>query len=228
MTLQKDLKRLVRARMKKTGESYTSARAQLVKKANPSAAKAPPLPANYLELAGMSDAALSARTGRTWPEWVRVLDRVGAAGMRHADVARHLHAVEGVPSWWSQMVTVGYERIRGLRDVGQRRGGGYEVSRSRTIAAPAARIFRAFSERRARARWLPGVALEIRTATPSRSLRITWPDGTDVHVWIQEKGAAKGQVGIQHGRLASKADAEKARAYWGERLPVLAAMLART
>ena len=32
MPTGKDLKRLVRARMKKTGESYTAARAQLLKK----------------------------------------------------------------------------------------------------------------------------------------------------------------------------------------------------
>ena len=35
MTQNKDLKRLVRARMKKTGEAYTAARAQIMKKGRP-------------------------------------------------------------------------------------------------------------------------------------------------------------------------------------------------
>ena len=44
MPKQKDLKRLVRERMAKTGESYTAARAQLITKRNPS-------PDEYAELA---------------------------------------------------------------------------------------------------------------------------------------------------------------------------------
>jgi hypothetical protein len=35
MTRDKDLKRLVRTRMKKTGEAYTAARAQITKKSKP-------------------------------------------------------------------------------------------------------------------------------------------------------------------------------------------------
>ena len=51
MPKQKDLKRLVRSRMKKTGESYTAARAQLVRKCEPTRP-------NYAELAGMSDTSV--------------------------------------------------------------------------------------------------------------------------------------------------------------------------
>lgn len=60
MPKQKDLKRLIRARASKTGEAYTAARLQLLKKNEP-------LP-NYAEIAGMSDAAVSKQTGRTWLE----------------------------------------------------------------------------------------------------------------------------------------------------------------
>jgi len=37
-----------------------------------------PLPDDYATIAGMSDEAVSAKTGRTWPEWVAVLDGIGA------------------------------------------------------------------------------------------------------------------------------------------------------
>jgi hypothetical protein len=107
MPIQKDLKRIVRSRMKKTGESYTAARLQLVKK------KHEPLP-DYAALAGQSDEAVSRRTGHTWPEWVRILDAKGAATMEHPAIARMVSGL-GVPDWWSQTVTVGYERIKGLR-----------------------------------------------------------------------------------------------------------------
>src|SRR5258708_4913455 len=100
MPTNKDFKRLVRGRMQKTGESYTAA--------------PPPRPAAYATLAGMRDAAVKAKTGCTWERWVQALDRVQAHAWPHREIARHVSARYKIPSWWAQMVTVGYERIRGL------------------------------------------------------------------------------------------------------------------
>ena len=148
MPKQKDLKRLVRSRMHKTGESYTIARTQLLKKKakRPSGKSLPP---DYLSLAGMSDEAVRAKTGKTWAQWVRALDAVDASAMAHREIARHVHEEHGTSGWWAQMVTVAYERIRGLRDVGQRRGGTYDVNKSKTVAVPLAKLYRAFSDKRA-------------------------------------------------------------------------------
>ena len=146
MPKQKDLKRLIRSRMEKTGEAYTAARAQLLKKSEPTS--------NYAKVGGMSDASVSKATGRTWAQWVGLLDRVGAARKPHPEIAKYVSSL-GTPGWWSQMVTVGYERIRGLRDRGQRRGGGYGATKSRTFNVPAAQLFNAFANARQRRRWLP-------------------------------------------------------------------------
>ena len=56
MTRQKSFKRLVRARMEKTGESYTAARAVLLAARETAGAQAPPLVT--------SDEAIRQRTGR--------------------------------------------------------------------------------------------------------------------------------------------------------------------
>jgi hypothetical protein len=92
MPTNKDLKRLVRARMQKTGEAYTTARAQLLHKqqlpsASPRTPTAPPPAPDYGKLAGMSDATIEARTGRTWAQWVSVLDPVGAHQWPHREIA---------------------------------------------------------------------------------------------------------------------------------------------
>jgi hypothetical protein len=49
-----------------------------------------------------------------------------------------------IPGWWSQTVAVGYERIKGLRAIGQRMDGSFEASKSRTFAVPLARLYGAF------------------------------------------------------------------------------------
>lgn len=253
MPKHKDVKRLTRARMEKTGESYTAARAQLLAKkartqaepppaAPTAAAPAAPRPEpkaaravtkarattaaskkpDYAALAGMSDEAVKAKTGCTWERWVSALDYRGAASWSHRDIAAYVNEKFGVPGWWSQTVAVGYERIKGLREIGQRRGGSYEAGKSRTFAVPIATLFRAFSDRRTRERWLSGIDLTVRKATPERSMRITWEDGSSVELWFTPKGDAKSQVAVQHTKLASKADAAARKAFWGERLDALA------
>jgi hypothetical protein len=218
MPKQKELKRLVRARMQKTGESYTTARTQILRKSGPR-------PGEFAALAGMRDAAVRAKTGRTWRQWVHDLDSIEATKLPHREIARHVHDNYDISGWWAQTVTVGYERIRGLREIGQRRSGSYEANKSKTFAVPIARLYRAFSVKRTRGRWLPGVDLKIRTSTVDKSMRITWPDETSVHAYFSAKGSKKSQVAIQHVGLATKADVAKGKQYWAERFEALAEIL---
>ena len=218
MPKQKDLKRLVRARMQKTGESYTSARTQVLKKNSPP-------PARFAELAGMSDEAVRTKTGHTWKQWVQKLDAAKASDLSHREIAKHVHDNYEVSGWWAQMLTVGYERIRGLREIGQRCDGSFNANKSKTFAVPISKLYRGFSVKRTRDRWLPDVKLKIRTSTVNKSMRMSWPDGTSVHAYFSAKGARKSQVAIQHVGLAGKADVAKRKEFWAERFTALAQTL---
>lgn len=209
MTIRKDFKRLVRVRMRKTGESYTAARAQLLR------------PSDYAKLGGKSDAILKARTGCTWERWVKALDRVKAHAWSHREIATYIVKTYKIPGWWAQSITVGYERIKGIRAVGQRRDGSFEASKSRTFAVPLDTLYTAFDEPRIRARWLPGVDLTVRTATRGKSMRITWPDKTSVEVLFESQGAGKSRVALAHVKLADQAAATQAKAFWAGRLDTL-------
>jgi uncharacterized protein YndB with AHSA1/START domain len=210
---QKDLKRLVRSRMKKTGEAYAAARLQILNKKNEPVA-------DYAERAGMSDAAVRKQTGRAWAEWVGVLDAHGAAGKPHRDIAKYVSSL-GAPDWWAQTVTVGYERIRGLRDKGQRRGGGYEASKSRTFDVPVETLFNAFANARVRRRWLP-VRITVRSATPPKRMRVIWEDETVVQLGFTAKGDSKSAVAVQHEKLPNRAAVDGMKKAWGEHFDRLA------
>jgi len=173
----------------------------------------------------MSNAAIKAKTGCTWEKWVWTLDHSGAADMSHRAIAEMVHGTFKVPDWWAQTVTVGYERIKGLREIGQRRSGEFEANRSKTFAVPMPQLYQAFASARGRKRWLPGVKVTVRKATPERSIRITWDDDTSVEVWFVTKGASKSTAQVQHRKLVSRDDANARKAYWGERLTALAAIL---
>jgi hypothetical protein len=230
MPRQKDLKRHVRARMQKTGESYTTARVHLVRKPKSSASSpvagpaAPPLPANYLELARMSDDAVQAKTGKTWPQWIAALDGIGAAGMAHRDIATRVYEM-GVSGWWAQNVTCAYERIRGLRESGQSRAGVYTAHKSRTFAVDVDRLFDAFSSAPLRARWLAVEGLRITRVTRAKYVRMRGSDGAHIEVVLVPKGESKSQAAIQHGDLRDKVGVQEAKAFWSDRFDALAALL---
>ena len=189
-------------------------------------APAPAAPAVYAKLAGMSDAMVKAKTGCPWERWVKALDRVQAHTWPHRRIAEYVHEKYKVPDWWSQTVTVGYERIKGLRVIGQRRDGGFEATKSKTFAVALSRLYLAWSDAGTRARWLPGVDLTVRTATRHKYMRITWPDMTSVQVGFAARSAAKSQVQVQHAKLPDKAAATKVKEYWEGRLAALGEVLA--
>ena len=228
MPKQKDLKRRVRSRMKKTGESYTAARTRVIqKKAGAKPATKQPRPAEFAGLAGYSDETVKAKTGCTWERWVWALDRAGAASMPHKDIARYVHEKykNNVSAWWAQTVTVGYERIRGLRQKGQRRGGGFVVNKSKTYPASITKLYQAFSAQ-GRKRWLGEGKLTVKKATPKKSMRLSFEDGTPVEVHFWAKGSQKSQLQLQHSQRPSKSDADKIRAFWTQRLAALGKVLA--
>lgn len=230
MPINKDFKRLVRRRMQKTGEAYTTARSHLLEKKTPNppslAAEPPaPSPRDYPRLAGMSDAAIKAKTGCTWERWVRSLDSHKAYSWPHAKIAEFVHTKYKVGDWWTQTVTVGYERIKGLRAIGQRRDGAYEATKSKIFPVSVSRLYQAWHRPKSRAAWLGQSKLVVRTARINRSLRITWPDETSVEVMFYPKPGDKSQLTITHRKLPSRAASDEMKAFWTERLAALSAAL---
>jgi hypothetical protein len=91
MTRQRSFKRLVRARMDKTGESYTAARAALLSAEDPKATEGPSL--------SVPDEAIRSKTGRGWEDWFDLLDGWGAAERSHNEIARWVTEEHGIEGW---------------------------------------------------------------------------------------------------------------------------------
>jgi hypothetical protein len=175
---------------------------------------------------GISSDAVARATGKSWDQWCKALDRDNAAAKSHKDIAIHVHEKYGIGEWWSQMVTVGYEQARGLREKHQV-AGGYSASVSRTLPVSMAAVFRAVSDAQARRRWLTE-ELTVTKATPGKSVRILWNDGTRLAVGFWDKSGksgAKTQVVFQHEKLKTAAAVGKAKKFWSERLDAMAKAL---
>jgi hypothetical protein len=221
MTEHKSFKRLVRARMAKTGESYTAARVRLLRAEPSNGVGAPTLKT--------SDEKIRERTGRGWEEWFAMLDGWGAADRSHRDIARWLAEQMGIHplAWNAQAITASYELTRGLREVGEK-ADGFAITASRTVEVPVDRLYEAVVRPAARLDWLPDGKLTERTATAPKSARFDWAEGpTRVHVTFLPKGESRSTVALEHRRLADAGEADRMKSYWRERLSVLKGALER-
>jgi uncharacterized protein YndB with AHSA1/START domain len=221
MTEHKSFKRLVRARMEKTGESYTAARANLLRAEEPKGTDGPVL--------ATADKAIRQRTGRGWEEWFVLLDEWGAADRTHREIARWIAAQQGVSplAWNAQAVAGSYELARGLRVVGEKPDG-FAITSSKTVAVPVERLYDAFVDASLRKRWLPDGELRERTATKPKSVRFDWGESqTRVNVTFAAKGEAKSTAALEHRRLADADEAERMKAYWRQRIAALQELLER-
>jgi uncharacterized protein YndB with AHSA1/START domain len=177
--------------------------------------------------AGISSEAAMAKTGKSLDDWFALLDKAGAADWPHKDIAAHLHSEFGCPSWWRQMIAVGYEQARGLRVKNQGGSGDFTANASKTIAVPVEALYKSWTDPDRLTLWLPDSAqMTVRKATPNKSIRITWIDGrssVDVFFWI--KGESKSQVAVQHNKLETPEEVARWKTYWSEALSRLQASL---
>lgn len=174
-----------------------------------------------------SDAKVQEATGKTWAQWFAVLDKSGAKKKPHKEIAqwvfdKHLGRtganinVATSGGWWSQMVTVEYERTRGLRKVNENEQG-FLVAIHKTLP---------LSRREFLHRWVKiinsraGAAKKL-TPTPTRSkrpmLRYKAKEGILV-VTMDDQPGGKLRVMVEAARLPRKALVEKERAFWRAQL----------
>jgi hypothetical protein len=222
MTRQRSFKRLVRARMEKTGESYTAARAALL-------SPPPDESKRGKRVLATSDESIRQRTGRRWEEWFDLLDEWGAAERSHREIAIWVAERQGIVplAWNAQAVAGSYERARGLRAVGEH-ADGFRASITKTVAVPVERLYEAFVDPSRRTRWLADGELHERTATKPRSARFDWGDGsTRVHVTFAAKGGDKSTATVSHQRLADAKEADRMKTFWRDRITTLKEELER-
>lgn len=214
MTEHRSFKKLVRARMAKTGESYTAARAQLLAAAGPE------------PVLVTTDERIRERTGRGWEDWFDLLDGEGLTGRPHREISRRLAAIMDLPplAWNVQAVTKSFERARGGKAVGEK-DDGFSITVTRTLPAPPERVFDLLADPARRREWLDAELTE-RTSTRPRRVRFDHPDGR-VAITVEPKDV-RSVLAVEHSRLADAALAAKTKAWWRDRLSALATLLERS
>jgi hypothetical protein len=174
-------------------------------------------------------------TGRDLAEWFALLDERDAREMPHKDIARLLNTEYGVPGWWSQNVTVEYEKHIGRRETGQRQDGQYEATATRTFPGTMDDVLERWTARlpadRAAMTFdgievadLPGVSRTEKW----RYWRAALADGSRVTVTIGEKpggpvtaGGPASTLAVTSSKLATREEAARWKTFWRAYLKAL-------
>jgi len=80
-----------------------------------------------------STAGIEKGTGRPWEDWLAFLEKIGAAGLSHKEIAERIAATGDASGWWAQSITVAYEQHIGRRVAGQDNDGAFQVATARTF-----------------------------------------------------------------------------------------------
>ncbi|MEM9466906.1 MAG: DUF4287 domain-containing protein [Actinomycetota bacterium] len=221
MTTNERFKKQVRARMAKTGERYGAARRALLTR------RLEPVPgvehdgrvwANPPEV---PDDSVREHTGRSWNTWCDLIEAHPVAADGHAAIAKWLAAEHGLDGWWSQAVTIGWERITGRRVPGQLSDGTFASNRSKTMPGDADTLRAILLDDEARADLFLGVDSELRSKPTTKVLRLGLAEGVAL-ISIDDRGDGRMRVGVQHTDLADLSARENWGDYWAAWLDDLA------
>lgn len=213
MTTQESFKKRIRARMAKTGERYNAARRALL----PQNAQRPS--PSWVSDPEVSDSRVREHTGHGWEEWVRMIDDGPGRGAEHAAIAAWVLEEHGIDGWWAQSVTVGYERITGLRLPGQMKDGTFTISRSRTMDMDPEEFRQGLFDEDTRSELLPGLRSSARSKPTTKAPRFSLSDaqsGEELGVlqFRVDSYGGRPKLVVSHEKLLTPETAERWKEYW--------------
>lgn len=192
----------------------------------------------------VTNEAAKAATGKTLDQWFAELDKADGLKLGRREINNRLYE-QKIDPWWSATIAVEYEKHHDLR----KKDGlfeGYFVCSTKTIAAPPAEVFKAWSGGAALSKWFgnetkadvrDGGTFESKDGDSGKYLRVrenkdirmtfenkSFSAPTQVDVQFQDKGKGKTGLLVNHTRIQTREEADGLRAAWAKALDQLKAI----
>ena len=175
----------------------------------------------------ITDKVVVPKTGKTMDEWFEVLDQKGAKRLSSHGIYDLILGIDGLKplgEWNCGLLSTSYQWDRGLRERGEKKDG-FEISVSKTIAAPVAMLYAAWVDDGLRTKWL-AEKITITKLTENKSVRVLWSDdSTRLSVDLYARGEGKSQMVVQHLKIPGSEMAAQMKEFWAERLNTLKGIL---
>lgn len=174
-------------------------------------------------------------TGRSWDEWLQLLDSHEAKSLDHKQIALRAyevleHAIEK-PGWWAQGVAVAYEQHIGRRVPGQSSDGTFQMSVSKATSSGMEELMEQWRAFAAQDEDVQEIVIADGVKVSGTVRRITWrakaQDGSSVIVTSEPKKNGTASIIAAQRGLPTPECNEESRSRWkaiierfmGERQP---------
>ncbi|MBV6479437.1 MAG: hypothetical protein HGGPFJEG_02210 [Ignavibacteria bacterium] len=138
----------------------------------------------------------------------------------HKEIAQWIYDNYPVGGWWSQMLTVEYEKEKDLRKLYQKPKG-FEISVSKTFGIPLKNLYNYFVNIKLRKNWLVE-DIEVTTKSIDKSFRAKWNHGfTRISVNFYSVGNKKSRAVVRHLKLKDSAQAVSKKKLCAKKLYML-------
>jgi len=189
----------------------------------------------------VTNEAAKAATGKTLDQWFAELDKADGLKLGRREVNNRLYEQKLDP-WWCTTIAVEYEKHHDLR----KKDGlfeGYFICSTKTIAAPPAEVYKAWSSGAALSKWFgkdtkadlkDGGTFESKDGEKGKFLRVrenkdlrmtfegkNFSAPSQVDVQFQDKGKGKTGLLVNHSRIQTREEADGLRTAWAQALDQL-------
>lgn len=174
----------------------------------------------YDKVGKTSTEAVQKATGKSWDEWIKIVDKEGGANMTHKEIARMLHDKKYIESgWWCQQVTVGYEYVKGRRKVGETLSQGVEIGVSKTVPVSQTKLWEFVNSDEGKRIWLQDAEVEIRTQKAPERLRMryrqkNWKNTSTLQIYVENLGKEKSRLTFHNEKLSILKQRSEMKDHW--------------
>lgn len=174
------------------------------------------------------DETLRNQTGKDWQEWKAALETWGAAEKSYPEIMNYLAQEFGYNQWWSEGITVGYERMIARRASGHMNVGSHSASVTKAINANINRVHTALVVELTRLQWLDRSIVRLRTSLAPKSATFDDHEANVIIAFnLSDEGDERTLVQVAATKLPTKESGDTWKAAWGPRLEKLAEYLTR-
>lgn len=193
----------------------------------------------------VSSASVEKATGRTWDEWIEILDKRGATMLTHKEIVAFLTKRYRLNKWWQQQVSTGYEIHIGRKLPGRNAKGLYSMTATKTFPINQKAMWELLTSPEGTRLWLKpmsemvylpkspyevegGIFGEVRTLKAPMRMRLTWQDSdwekpTVLQIYVIPRPGEKCLLALQQDGLTTAQLKEQMRGHWHDAMNALLA-----
>ncbi|MFL5814327.1 MAG: DUF4287 domain-containing protein [Bdellovibrionia bacterium] len=108
----------------------------------------------YPKIGRVTSESVHKGTGKTWDQWVLILEKAGARTWTHQEIVAFLKKKHKLGPWWQQGVAMGFEIATGRRVEGQNAKGEYGLTVTKSIRLDVKKVLKFFMSEEGIAIWL--------------------------------------------------------------------------